>query len=89
MQVRPPLLRSSLSSLKKDGRRPLLVACDLYRPAAIDQLATLAKQVDVPCYTPDPTEKDLVKVAKEAIEWAKTQDGTAIIFDTAGRQEDR
>ncbi len=73
--------------LKKDGRRPLLVACDLYRPAAIDQLATLAKQIGVPCYTPDPTEKDLVKVAKDAIEWAKTQDGTAIIFDTAGRQE--
>ena len=73
--------------LKKDGRRPLLVACDLYRPAAIDQLATLAKQVDVPCYTPDPTEKNLVKVAKDALEWAKTQDGTAIIFDTAGRQE--
>jgi len=73
--------------LKKDGRRPLLVACDLYRPAAIDQLATLAKQIDVPCYTPDPNEKDLVKVAKDALEWAKMQNGTAIIFDTAGRQE--
>lgn len=73
--------------LKKDGRRPLLVACDLYRPAAIDQLATLARQVEVPCYTPDPAEKNLLKVAKDALEWAKTQDATAIIFDTAGRQE--
>lgn len=73
--------------LKKEGRRPILIACDLYRPAAIDQLATLAKQIDVPCYTPDPAEKNLVKVAKDAIEWAKDQQATALIFDTAGRQE--
>ncbi|OUV17704.1 MAG: signal recognition particle protein, partial [Verrucomicrobiaceae bacterium TMED86] len=73
--------------LKKEGRRPLLVALDLYRPAAIDQLAKLAEQVDVPCYTPDPTEKDLVKVAKKALKWSKTQNGTVVIFDTAGRQE--
>jgi len=73
--------------LQKEGRRPLLIACDLYRPAAIDQLATLAKQVNVPCFTPEPGEKNLVKVAKQALEWAKTQNGTALIFDTAGRQE--
>ena len=73
--------------LKKEGRRPLLVACDLYRPAAIDQLATLAKQIDVPVYTPEATETDLIKVAKDALKWADTQDGTLIIFDTAGRQE--
>lgn len=73
--------------LKKEGRRPVLIACDLYRPAAIDQLATLAKQVDVPCFTPDPDEKDLIKVAKEAISWAKDQNATVLIFDTAGRQE--
>ncbi|MGJ8695133.1 MAG: signal recognition particle protein [Verrucomicrobiaceae bacterium] len=73
--------------LKKEGRRPLLVACDLYRPAAIDQLAKLAEQVDVPCYTPDPSEKNLVKVAKDALKWAKTENGTVVIFDTAGRQE--
>jgi len=73
--------------LKKEGRRPLLVACDLYRPAAIDQLATLAKQIEVPVYTPDPGEKNLVKVAKDALEWAKSEHGTVIIFDTAGRQE--
>jgi len=73
--------------LQKEGRRPLLIACDLYRPAAIDQLATLAKQVGVPCFTPEPGEKNLVKVAKQALEWAKTQSGTTLIFDTAGRQE--
>jgi len=73
--------------LKKDGRRPVLIACDLYRPAAIDQLATLAGQVDVPCYTPDADEKDVVKVAKDAIKWADDQQGTVLIFDTAGRQE--
>ncbi len=73
--------------LKKEGRRPLLIACDLYRPAAIDQLATLAQQIDVPCFTPDPGEKNLIKVAKQALKWAKTQNGTTLIFDTAGRQE--
>jgi signal recognition particle subunit SRP54 len=73
--------------LKKEGRRPLLIACDLYRPAAIDQLAMLAKQVDVPCYTPDPGETDVVKVAADALAWAEQQQGTVLIFDTAGRQE--
>ncbi|WP_018970803.1 signal recognition particle protein [Rubritalea marina] len=73
--------------LKKEGRRPLLVACDLYRPAAIDQLAKLAAQIDVPVYTPDPSETDLVKVAKDALKWAEGQNGTLMIFDTAGRQE--
>ena len=73
--------------MKKEGRRPLLVACDLYRPAAIEQLATLAKQIDVPVYRPDASEKDVVKVAKDALKWAETQNHTLIIFDTAGRQE--
>jgi len=73
--------------LKGEGRRPLLVACDLYRPAAIDQLAMLAKQVDVPCYTPVAGETDVVKVAREALVWAEQQHGTVVIFDTAGRQE--
>ena len=73
--------------LKKEGRRPVLVAIDLYRPAAIEQLATLAKQVDVPCYKPGSSEKDLIKVAKDALKWAETQDHSVIIFDTAGRQE--
>jgi len=73
--------------LKKEGQRPLLVAIDLYRPAAIDQLATLAKQIDVPVYTPDASETDVVKVAKDALAWAETQKHTLLIFDTAGRQE--
>ncbi|MCP5534126.1 MAG: signal recognition particle protein [Akkermansiaceae bacterium] len=73
--------------LKREGRRPLLIACDLYRPAAIDQLAKLAQQVDVPCYTPDAGENDVVKVAKDALAWAEMQNGSVLIFDTAGRQE--
>ncbi|BDS05127.1 signal recognition particle protein [Oceaniferula spumae] len=73
--------------LQKEGRRPLLIACDLYRPAAIEQLQTLAEQVGVPCFAPEPGEKNLVKVAKQALAWAKDQNGTVLIFDTAGRQE--
>ena len=73
--------------LKSEGRRPLLVACDLYRPAAIEQLAALARQVEVPCYTPAAGETDVVKVAREALAWAEKQLGTVVIFDTAGRQE--
>ncbi len=73
--------------LRKEGRRPILIACDLMRPAAIDQLATLGKQIDVPVYTPSPDEKDVVKVAKDALKWAQDQNGTVTIFDTAGRQE--
>ena len=73
--------------LKKEGRRPLLVACDLYRPAAIDQLATLAEQIGVPCYTPEAGEKDVLKVARDSLKWAEQQSGSCIIFDTAGRQE--
>lgn len=73
--------------LRKEGRRPLLVACDLYRPAAVDQLATLGKQIDIPVFQPKPGETDVVKVAKAALKWAEDQNGTVVIFDTAGRQE--
>ena len=73
--------------LKKQGRAPLLIACDLHRPAAIEQLAQLAKQVGVPVFTPQPGETDVKKVAAQALEWAKTQEGNVQIFDTAGRQE--
>ena len=73
--------------LKKEGKAPLLFACDLQRPAAIEQLATLAGQVGVPVFTPPPDEKDVLKVAKLALEWAKTQPGNVQIYDTAGRQE--
>ncbi len=73
--------------LKKEGRRPLLIACDLYRPAAIDQLARLGEQIDVPVYKPNAGETDVLKVAREALVWAESQQGTVLIFDTAGRQE--
>jgi len=75
------------SYLKKQGRAPLLIACDLHRPAAIQQLATLAGQVGVPIFTPPPGLKDVREAARLAIEWAATQPGNVQIFDTAGRQE--
>ena len=73
--------------LKKQGKSPLLVACDLQRPAAIDQLATLATQVGVPVFRPEPGWTDLISVGKEALQWADTQSGNVQIFDTAGRLE--
>jgi signal recognition particle subunit SRP54 len=73
--------------LKKEGRRPLLVACDLYRPAAIEQLQTLAKQIEVPCFAPEKGESDVIKVAREAIAFGESSGATVLIFDTAGRQE--
>lgn len=73
--------------LKAEGHKPLLVACDLVRPAAIDQLATLAAQIDVPVYTPSAAEKDVIRVAKDALRWAEGQEHDVLIFDTAGRQE--
>ena len=74
--------------LKKQGRSPVLIACDLHRPAAIEQLTTLAEQVGVPIYRPAPGETDLIKVGREAAEWAAAQPGTNVeIYDTAGRQE--
>jgi signal recognition particle subunit SRP54 len=73
--------------LKKQGRAPLLIACDLHRPAAIEQLATLAQQVGVPIFTPPPGLKDVKQAARLALEWAETQTGNVQIFDTAGRQE--
>src|SRR4051812_3047353 len=77
--------------LKKQGQSPRLVACDLHRPAAIEQLATLGRQIDVPVFTPEPGETNILRVAKAALAWqndAGTPDGSSIlIFDTAGRQE--
>ena len=74
--------------LKKQGRSPVLIACDLHRPAAIEQLATLAAQIGVPVYRPQSGEKDLVKVGREAAAWAAEQSGANVqIYDTAGRQE--
>jgi signal recognition particle subunit SRP54 len=73
--------------LKKQGRSPNLVALDLERPAAIEQLATLGKQIDVPVFTPDPSEKSVQRAAAGALEWHERAGGNIDIFDTAGRQE--
>ena len=73
--------------LKKQNRAPALVACDLQRPAAVEQLATLGKQIDVPAFVPDPKEKNVQRVAAAALEWQDQQATNIGIFDTAGRQE--
>jgi signal recognition particle subunit SRP54 len=74
--------------LKKQGRLPSLVACDLQRPAAIEQLTTLGKQIDVPVYIPNPGEKNVQNVATAALEKTRTTVAPSVqIFDTAGRQE--
>ncbi|MEA3186923.1 MAG: signal recognition particle subunit [Chthoniobacter sp.] len=73
--------------LKKQGRAPLLIACDLQRPAAIEQLATLARQVNVPVFIPTAGETNVLRSVRQSLEWAETQNGNVQIFDTAGRQE--
>ncbi|HEV2966123.1 MAG TPA: signal recognition particle protein, partial [Chthoniobacterales bacterium] len=73
--------------LKKQGRSPNLVALDLQRPAAIEQLATLGKQIDVPVFKPDPNEKNVQRAATAALEGHERAGGNIDIFDTAGRQE--
>jgi signal recognition particle subunit SRP54 len=73
--------------LKKLGRSPVLIACDLQRPAAIDQLATLAAQIDVPIYRPPAGEKNVLRVVKDGMAWAKGQSCNVEIYDTAGRQD--
>lgn len=72
------------SRLAKEGRRPLLVACDLVRPAAVEQLCVLGEKIGVPVYKED-SEKDAVKVAKNAVIYAKKNGFDTIIVDTAGR----
>src|SRR2546423_9398373 len=68
--------------LKKEGRAPLLIACDLQRPAAIEQLATLGRQVEVPAYTPDPQEKNVRRSAASRLDSAAEQSGNVQIFDS-------
>ena len=68
----------------KKNRRPLLVACDVYRPAAIEQLRVLAEQIGVPMYS-EPDSKDPVSIAQHAIAEAKTKSYDPVIVDTAGR----
>ena len=66
------------------GKRPLLVACDVYRPAAIEQLKVLAGQIEVPVYTEEGN-KNPVEIAKNAIDYARRQHLDLVIVDTAGR----
>jgi signal recognition particle subunit SRP54 len=73
--------------LKSQGRAPQLIACDLHRPAAIAQLATLAEQVGVPVYQPQAGETDVLKVGREAVAWCDQTPGDVQIYDTAGRQD--
>lgn len=72
------------SYLKRQGRSVLLTACDIYRPAAIDQLKVLGEQVGVEVYA-EPENKDAVKIAKAAIDHAKKNNHRVVIVDTAGR----
>ena len=69
--------------LKKDNHRPLLVACDIYRPAAIKQLQVVGEQVDVPVFEMGQT--DPIKIAREAVDFAKDHGHDYVILDTAGR----
>ena len=69
---------------RKKGRHPMLVACDVYRPAAIEQLKVLAEQIGVPVYTEEGN-MDPVKIAQAAIKEAKRSGNDVVIIDTAGR----
>ena len=68
---------------KKHAKRPLMVACDVYRPAAIDQLKQIGKQLNIPVY--DEGKKDPVEIAENAIKYAKENKNDYVLIDTAGR----
>ena len=70
--------------LRKDGKKPLLVACDVYRPAAIKQLQVLGAQLNIPVYA-NENSQDVIKISKQAIEQAISKLNDVIIIDTAGR----
>jgi signal recognition particle subunit SRP54 len=70
--------------LQKQGRQPLLVAADANRPAAMDQLETLGKQIEIPVFV-KRGETDVLKIAREALDFAKASSRNVLIFDTAGR----
>jgi signal recognition particle subunit SRP54 len=70
--------------LRKEGRRPLMVAADVYRPAAIDQLETLGRQLDIPVYS-EGVEADPVKLSANGVKRARDTGATVVILDTAGR----
>ena len=68
----------------KLGKKPLLVACDVYRPAAINQLQVVGEQIGVPVYT-EPGNNDPVDIARNAVRHAKQEEYNLVIIDTAGR----
>jgi signal recognition particle subunit SRP54 len=70
--------------LQKQGRQPLLVAADVYRPAAMDQLETLGKQIEIPVFM-KRGETDVLKIARESLDFARANSRNVLIFDTAGR----
>ncbi len=70
--------------LRKQGQRPLLVAADMYRPAAVNQLKTLGKQLSIPVYS-EPTGADPVDICVNSLNYAREQACTVVILDTAGR----
>jgi signal recognition particle subunit SRP54 len=70
--------------LQKQGRQPLLVAADVYRPAAMDQLETLGKQIEIPVFL-KRGETDVLKIARESLDFARANSRNVLIFDTAGR----
>ena len=70
--------------IRKQGKKPLLVACDVYRPAAIKQLEVIGKQLDMPVYVNENT-KDVVLIAKQAMNVAMSKLNDVVIIDTAGR----
>jgi signal recognition particle subunit SRP54 len=70
--------------LQKQGRAPLLVGADVNRPAAMDQLETLGRQLDIPVYVHKGA-TDVLKIAREALEFARNNQRNVLIFDTAGR----
>ena len=70
--------------LRKQGKKPLLVACDVYRPAAIKQLQVVGGQLNIPVYA-NETSKDVVKIARQAIDVAMSKLNDVVILDTAGR----
>lgn len=74
-------------ALRRQGRRPLLAACDVYRPAAVKQLEVLGKQIDVPVHAPDMSgaRPDPVQIARDALALARQNSHDVLIVDTAGR----
>ena len=70
--------------LRKQGKKPLLVACDVYRPAAIKQLQVVGSQLNIPVFANENT-KDVVLIAKQALSMAMSKLNDVVIIDTAGR----